>query len=133
MANISFGGLGNGLDFGKVVELLVQVERQPIERLNQRKLNAQAKLTDFGLLGGRLNSLQAAASALRTKLSFDKTQVNVTSESIKTPLTATSSSSGAVGNFTVTVNQLASAHQIASKSETAVCNFGSQLTKRVPR
>lgn len=127
MPNISFGGLGNGLDFGQVVDLLVQVERQPIERLNQRKLDSQAKLTDFGLLGGRLTSLQGAASALRTRLSFDKTQITTTSGSLKTPLTATSSSSAAQGNYIVTVKQLASAHQIASTSGTAVSSIDTDI------
>ena len=127
MANISFGGLGNGVDFGQVVELLVQVERQPIDRLTQRKLTAQSKLTDFGLLGGRLTSLQSAASSLRTKLSFDKTQISVTSGSTKTPLTATASSGAAQGSYTVRVNQLASAHQIASKSSTAVSSIDTDI------
>lgn len=127
MANISFGGLGNGVDFGQVVDLLVQVQRQPIDRLTQRKLSAQSKLTDFGLLGGRLNSLQSAASSLRTKLSFDKAQIGVTSGSTKTPLTATVSSGAAQGSYTVRVNQLASAHQIASKSGTAVSSINTDI------
>jgi len=124
---ISFGGLGNGVDFGQVVDLLVQVQRQPIDRLNQRKLTAQSKLTDFGLLGGRLGSLQSAASALRTKLSFDKTQVSVTSGSTKTPLTATTSSGAAQGSYTVRVNQLASSHQIASSAGTAVSSIDTDI------
>ncbi|MDR4494354.1 MAG: flagellar filament capping protein FliD [Nitrospirales bacterium] len=127
MANISFGGLGNGVDFGQVVDLLVQVQRQPIDRLTQRKLSAQSKLTDFGLLGGRLNSLQSAASSLRTKLSFDKSQISVTSGSTKTPLVATVSSGAAQGSYTVRVNQLASANQIASQSGTAVSSIDTDI------
>ena len=45
---ISFGGLGNGVDFGPIVDALVQAERFPIDRINERKLAAQAKKTDFG-------------------------------------------------------------------------------------
>ena len=124
---ISFGGLGNGVDFGQVVDLLVQVQRQPIDRLTQRKLTAQSKLTDFGLLGARMSSLQSAASSLRTKLSFDKTQISVTSGSDKTPLTATASSGAAQGSYTVKVNQLASSHQIASTSGTAVSSIDTDI------
>lgn len=127
MPNISFGGLGNGVDFGQVVELLVQVQRQPIDRLTQRKLDAQSKLTDFGLLGGRLTSLQSAASSLRTKLSFDKSQISVTSGSTKSPLTATVSTGASQGSYTVRVNQLASAHQITSKSSTAVSSIDTDI------
>jgi flagellar hook-associated protein 2 len=117
---ISFGGLGNGVDFGPIVDLLVQAERIPIDRINQRKLDLQAKQTDFGLLGGKLLGLQTAANSLRTRLSFDKNQVGVTSASSQDLLTASVSSTAAAGTHKVTVNFLASAHQVVSKDSTAV-------------
>ncbi|MDH5773692.1 MAG: hypothetical protein OEZ57_02090, partial [Nitrospirota bacterium] len=120
MALISFGGLGNGVDFGPIVDLLVQAERIPIDRINQRKLDLQTKQTDFGLLGGKLLGLQSAANSLRTRLSFDKNQVSVTSASSQDLLTASVSSTAASGTHKVTVNQLASAHQVVSKASTAV-------------
>jgi flagellar hook-associated protein 2 len=124
---ISFGGLGNGIDFGPLVELLVQAERQPIDRLNQSKLDYQRRLTDFGLLGSRLASLQSAVGSLGTRLSFDKSQVSVTSGSPHPPLTATVSSSAVRGTYLVTVNQIAAAHQIASKSATAVSSSDTDI------
>ncbi len=117
---ISIGGLGNGIDFGPIVDLLVQSERIPIDRINERKLEAQSKQTDFGLLGGKLLSLQSASAALRTRLSFDKNSISTTSASSQTVLTASVSSTAAAGTHTVKVNQLASAHQIVSKASTAV-------------
>ena len=36
MATISFGGLGNGVDFGQVVTQLVKVQQLPIDQLNQK-------------------------------------------------------------------------------------------------
>ena len=117
---ISFGGLGNGIDFGPIVDLLVQARRIPIDRVNQQKLDTQEKLTNFGSLGTKLLGLQSAASSLRTRLSFDKNQVSVTSSSSQTLLTASVSSTAAAGSHTVTVNALASAHQVVSKASTAV-------------
>ncbi len=117
---ISFGGLGNGIDFGPIVDFLVQAERIPIDRINQRRLDAQAKQTDFGLLGTQLLSVQSAANSLRTRLSFDKNQVSVTTASSQPLLTASVTSTAAAGTHTVTVNQLASAHQIVSKASTAL-------------
>jgi flagellar hook-associated protein 2 len=118
--NISFGGLGNGVDFGPIVDFLVQAERLPIDGLTQRKLQAQQKQTDLGLLGAKLLSFQGLASSLRARVSFNKNQVNVASPSAQSPLSATVSSSAAPGTYQVTVNQLASAHQIISKASTAV-------------
>jgi flagellar hook-associated protein 2 len=125
--NISFGGLGNGVDFGPIIDALVQAERIPIDGLTQQKLQSQKKLTEFGLLGGKLLSLQGLAGSLRTRVNFNKNQVNVSSPSAQTPLTATVSSSAAPGTYQITVNQLASAHQIISKASTAVVSTDADI------
>ena len=117
---ISFGGLGNGVDFGPIVDALVKAERLPIDGLTQRKLQVQKKQTEFGLLGAKLLSLQGLASSLRTRVSFNKNQINVASPSAQPPLSASVTSSAAPGTYQVTVNQLASAHQIISNASTAV-------------
>ncbi len=124
---ISFGGLGNGVDFGPVVDALVQAERLPIDGLTQKKLQAQKKQTELGLLGAKLLSFQGLASTLRNRVSFNKTQVNVASPSAQPPLSATVSSSASPGTYQVTVNQLASAHQIISKSSTAVSGVDADI------
>ncbi len=124
---ISFGGLGNNIDFGPIVDLLVQTKGIPIDRINQRKLSLQSKQTDFGLLGGKLLALQGAASSFRSRVGFDKNQVNVTSASSQTLLTATASSTAGAGTHTVTVNKLASAHQLVSKASTAVSTIDADI------
>ena len=124
---ISFGGLGNGVDFGQIVDFLVQVERIPIDREIEKKLNSQEKLTDLGTLGTSLLSLQSAASSLSTRTSFDKTKLEVSTASSQTVLTATSSSTATAGTHTITVNQLAAAHQIASKSTTTVSSTDTDI------
>ncbi len=124
---ISFGGLGNGIDFGPIVDFLVQAERIPIDRINLQKLNFQAKQTDFGLLGTQLLSLQSAGNNLRTRLSFDQNQVSVNSASAQTLLTASVTSTASAGTHTVTVNQLASAHQVVSKASTAVASADTDI------
>jgi len=129
--NISFGGLGNGVDFGPIVDALVQAERIPIDGLTQRKLEAQKKQTELGLLGAKLLSFQGLASSLRTRVSFNKNQVNVASPSAQTPLSASVSSSAAPGTYQVTVNQLASAHQIISKTSNAVSSTDTDIVSGV--
>ncbi len=124
---ISIGGLGNNIDFGPIVDLLVQTKRIPIDRLNERKLDLQAKQTDFGLLGGKLLALQGAASSVRTRVGFDKNQINVTSASPQTLLTASASSISGAGTHIVTVNQLASSHQVVSQASTAVSSIDTDI------
>ncbi len=129
---ISFGGLGNGVDFGPIVDLLVQAERVPIDRISQRRLEAQSKQTDFGLLGSKLLGLQTAASSLRTRLSFDKNTITTTSASSQTLLTASVSSTAAAGTHTVKVNHLASAHQIVSKDSNSVSSIDTDIVGGAP-
>ena len=127
MASVSFGGLGNGIDFGQIVEFLVQAERLPIDRLTQQKLSSTEKRTDFGALGTKLLSLQSAASSIRTRIGFDKNKVDVATASTKNLLTATSSSTATAGTYTVTVNHLAAAHQVSSKSTTTVSSTDTDI------
>jgi flagellar hook-associated protein 2 len=124
---ISFGGLGNGIDFGPIVDFLVEAKRIPIDRINERKLNDQEILTNFGSLETELLGLQNAANSLRTRLSFDKNEVSVSSASSQTLLTASAFSTAAAGTHTVTVNQLASAHQIVSNASSAVSAINTDI------
>jgi flagellar hook-associated protein 2 len=114
---ISFGGLGNGVDFGQVVTELVKVQRQPIDKLTAAKLDLQKKLTDYGQLGTKLLALQSAASKLRLPSSFDQSTSTVSDESV---LQAQSSAGAGTGSYTVQVTQLAKAHQITNKAANAV-------------
>ena len=114
---ISFGGLGNGVDFGQVVSELAKVQRLPIDALNAKKKDLQTKLTDYGTLGNKLLSLQSAANALRLPNSFDRTTTTVSDEN---KLTAQAGAGAATGSYTVQVTQLAKAHQITNSAAKAV-------------
>ena len=114
---ISFGGLGNGVDFGQVVSELAKVQRLPIDALNAKKKDLQTKLTDYGTLGNKLLALQSAANALRLSNSFDRATTTVSDE---TKLTAQAGTGAATGSYTVQVTQLAKAHQITNSAAKAV-------------
>ncbi len=114
---ISFGGLGNGVDFGQVVSELAKVQRLPIDALNAKKTNLQTKLTDYGTLGNKLLALQSAANAIRLSTSFDRTTTTVSDD---TKLTAQAGAGAATGSYTVQVTQLAKAHQITNSTAKAV-------------
>lgn len=119
MPSISFGGLGNGLDFGRVVAQLVQLQRLPIDRLSQTQQTLQTKLSDYGTLGTKLLALQSAAHAIRLGTSFDRAAATVSDEQV---LTASASSTATPGNYTLSITQLAAAHQITNKGAKAVAS-----------
>ena len=119
MPTVSFGGLGNGLDFGQVVDQMVKVSRLPINRLTDKKTALNSKFTDYTTLSTKLIALQSAADALRLPSLFDRTAVSVSDATV---LSATGSSTATAGTYTVRVTQLAQAHQITNKAAKAVAS-----------
>ena len=117
MPTISFGGLGNGLDFGQVVDQLVKVAQLPVDRLTKKRTDLNTKLTDLTTVSTKVAGLQSAAEALRLSTSFDRTTVSVSDSTV---LSASASSTGATGTYSVRVVQLAQSHQIVSKAAKAV-------------
>lgn len=126
---ISFGGLGNGVDFGQVVTELAKVQRLPIDALNAKKKDLQTKLTDYGSLGTKLLALQSAANALRLPNSFDRTTTTVNDD---TKLTAQAGVGAATGSYTVQVSQLAKAHQITNSAAKAVASTTTSIVSGGP-
>lgn len=117
MPTISFGGLGNGLDFGQVVDQLVKVAQLPVDRLTKKRTDLNTKLLDLTTVSTKVAALQSAASALRLSTSFDKTTVSVSDSTV---LSASVSSSEATGSYSIRVVRLAQSHQIVSKAAKAV-------------
>ncbi|MCP9456799.1 MAG: hypothetical protein NNA18_11915, partial [Nitrospira sp.] len=119
MATISFGGLGNGVDFGPVIDQLLKVARLPIDRLNEKKAALNSTSTDYATLSTKLATLQSAAEKLRRAVSFDQSSVSVSNETV---LTATASSSATQGTYQIQVTRLAQSHQLVSKAAKAVAS-----------
>lgn len=117
MATISFGGLGNGLDFGQVVDQLVKISRLPVDRLNEKKTTLNSKSTDYATLSTKLASLQSASDAIRLPSNFDRSSVSVSDSTV---LSASGSSSATPGSYTVRVTQLAQSHQLTNTAAKAV-------------
>jgi flagellar hook-associated protein 2 len=117
MATISFGGLGNGVDFGPVIDQLLKVARLPIDRLEEKKAALNSTSTDYATLSTKLASLQSAAEKLRRAVSFDQSSAGVSNETV---LTAAASSSATQGTYQIQVTRLAQSHQVVSKAAKTV-------------
>jgi flagellar hook-associated protein 2 len=117
MATISFGGLGNGLDFGQVVDQLVKVAQLPVDRLTEKKAALNSKFTDYATLSTKLIFLQSASDKLRLSTSFDRTATSVSDSSA---MSAVGSSTATPGSYAVRITQLAQSHQVTNKAAKAV-------------
>lgn len=117
MSGISFGGLGNGLDFGQVVDQLVKVSRLPVDRLTAKKATLNSKSTDYATLSTKLIVLQSASDKLRLSTSFDRTATSVSNTAV---LQATGASTATPGSYAIRITQLAQSHQITNTSAKTV-------------
>lgn len=107
----SIGGISSGLDTDSIITQLMQLERLPVVRFQQRQASLRALDTAWGQVTTRLSGVRTAVDALRQTGSFDKHVAASSSQ----PDAATATATGArtTGEISFTVERLATAHQLA--------------------
>jgi len=133
----SFSGLGTGIDFQSAIDSIIQAKHAPIDRIEQRISDNQAKIAAFQDLRTDALALKTAVDKLRGKISFDgsadtfeaKQAFATTSRAdTQTPSAADSLLGVTVTNaaqatgHTIEVQQIATAHKVASSSIAAGLN-----------
>ncbi|MCP4645869.1 MAG: hypothetical protein GY851_35825, partial [bacterium] len=109
----SVSGLVSGLDWGSLVDQLMQIERQPIVRLQQRISTLEAQQTSLGDLRSQLQTLRNQAQNFRFGTVFD--QFETTSSEAEVLTAETSGENPVIGSYAIEVLQMASA-TVASSS-----------------
>ncbi|MCS6945809.1 MAG: flagellar filament capping protein FliD [Sutterellaceae bacterium] len=118
---MAVSGVSSGaIDVRGLVDQLMQVERKPLKKLQERESQAQSRLSAFGRVQGALSALESALAKLRQPNAFRQTQATVNG----TAVTATSSAAAAAGRYAVQVTQLARAQSFAS---TAVASASADI------
>lgn len=114
---ISAAGVGSGLDVESIVTGLMSIERRPLNLVNDQKETYQSKISAYGTLKSALSTFQTALSGLSTPAKFNAQAVKLSNEGL---FTATTDGSATLGNFDITVSQLAKSQKIASSGFTSV-------------
>ncbi|MEZ6064992.1 MAG: flagellar filament capping protein FliD [Planctomycetaceae bacterium] len=111
---LSIDGLVTGIDTTSIIEGLLSIQQQQIERLEARRQESQLKQASVQTLEARLSGLQGAISRLARSANNPLTQRTV-SVSDEDAIVATAISTADAGSYDLTVNSLAQSHQIASQ------------------
>ncbi len=113
-SGVSFSGLGSGIDTERIIEGLTRFHARRIESLQQQKDVVVRRQTVFAELQAQLMNLQGKVGRLARSINgaFDSMQVTSSHPDL---LGVTASSLASPGTFTVRVNSLAQAHQLASE------------------
>ncbi len=112
MASVTAQGIGSGLDISGLVSQLVEAERAPqANRLAGKEARIQARLSAFGSLKSALDTFKNSLSALKNAETFSKRSATVGDKDV---FTASVNDTAVAGNYSVSVEQLATRHKIAS-------------------
>ncbi|HRA88572.1 MAG TPA: flagellar filament capping protein FliD [Planctomycetaceae bacterium] len=111
---VKIDGLVSGIDTQNIIDGLLKIQKQQVDRFAVRKSEVQAKQAAFKGVETRLLSLQLDATKLARSQNnpFTKQKVTVSDESA---IAGSASESAATGVYRFTVNSRAAAHQVASQ------------------
>ncbi len=114
MNPISFGGLASGLDTNAIVNSLVGLERQTVQRTERRRGETQKAISDYSTLRSRLESLRGVAKEMADPKTFGRMKIE---SSDPAALTATADGTAMVGRWQIRINQLAQASRVMSDAQ----------------
>ena len=110
---LTIDGLITGIDTASVIEGLLQVQQNQIDRLSVRRSGVVTEQTAFSGVETRLIGLQGDIGRLANIQTTQITDKVVTS-SDEAVITAAASDKANAGTYSLRVNSLAAAHQVAS-------------------
>lgn len=108
---ISISGLASGLDTASIISQLQAVEAKPIALIQQKESDYQVQLSAYSTLKNSLNSFQSAVQDLE---GLDNTHTFSASSSNSNLLSVSAGTGAIAGNYSITVNALASAQKLIS-------------------
>lgn len=110
---LSINGIASGLDTDAIVESLLNIDRIPLQAVEKKETKANAQLTAWRSLNTRILALDTTLSGLTSEEMFSSRTAKSSSQEA---VVATATSGKDLGNYEVTVNQLATRHQLISSN-----------------
>lgn len=127
MATSSISGLASGLDTASIIDQLMQLEAVPQNRLRSQQSTEKSVLAALRALNTDTALLASKAGTLAKPATWQTLKATVTG----TGVTATASSTASASTFSLTVDRLATTHQLGfatSAALTGVVVSGASVT-----
>lgn len=113
MASISSAGIGSGLDVNSIVTQLMTVEKAPLQNMQTEASHIQSKVSAYGKIQSYTSALRDAALALTKADTWGSTTATSGDSSV---VSVTTDNTAAAANYSLSVQQLASAQTVASSA-----------------
>jgi flagellar hook-associated protein 2 len=107
--SFSLSGLASGLDTNTIISQLMQLEKQPLLKIQSRQQTMKTNADVFRSINTKLKTLQDAASDLLLSSNFKLTSVTNTDDKV---VKVTSGDSAVTGNYQIEVVELAAKHAV---------------------
>ncbi len=109
MAITAGTGVTSGIDYGTLIQQLLNIQRMPMDALEVKKTALEKLDTTYGELSSRVSVLESAADALRESSDFSVFSTTTSDSAI---LVATAAATASEGTYDIVVTQLAKAHKV---------------------
>lgn len=109
---MSILGIGSGIDLNEVLDQLESVEKNRLTPIKAQQKTINNKISGFGKLKSALSTFNSATAKLQKKELFQARTVSGNDNYFTTNV----SSNAQLGNYAVSVQQLASAHSVATNT-----------------
>lgn len=114
MSDMRIGGLATGMDIDKIVGDLMKAERIPLDKMEQEKTWLTWQRDAYRDMNKSFDELEQMATGMKFSNVYN---TKTTSSTMSEAVTATADSSASNGNYTIQVNQLATAAINTSRGE----------------
>jgi flagellar hook-associated protein 2 len=121
---IRFTGLVSGIDFDQVIEAILEVRRQPIVQLQQRRELLRLQSDLWREIQQKLTDLQNAIKPFLTKVQALPFTANSSSPEL---LRVSASPNAVAGSYQITVKQLATATRVSSGFKNYTLGIGAPV------
>lgn len=114
---IRFGGLATGQDTESIVNSLLEIERQPIIRLEQDIVEEEEKYSAWSELDSKVSDLHSKVDKLNSFLTWRQFDVSSTDEDV---ISGSANNEAATASYSVNVSSLATKHMVGSASQASI-------------
>lgn len=114
---IRFGGIASGLDTDQIVRDLMRAERQPLDKLFQRKVQAEWKREGYREVNSSMLRLRNLASDLRFQSTYLAKKATSSNEQA---VTVQASGNAQIGSYDIEVKELATHASLVSPDDPGI-------------
>lgn len=111
MAGIPATGLGSGLDVNGLVDKLMEVEKQPLTKIQAKQAAVNVKISAYGTFKGAVSALRTSLAGVQNNSSYSTMSAKIADATVAG---VSASQTADVGTHSLEVTQLAAAHRLKS-------------------